>query len=217
MADGQAEPGGAGRPSPHDRILDAAERCFERWGAAKTSIDDVAAEAGLSRATVYRYIGNRSELITALGIRTWDREEKDWHVSFADRLPNRERVVSALMWSREWVLSFAEPSLAQALSRSERFREYSHDGYVALLDHMREAGELEPGTDLEALAAWILFIRTALWADTTSSPDELRSLLTRFLLPHLGPGAPAPAPPAKRRATGRAAGGAGSGRRTARG
>ena len=47
------------------RILEAAVACIERWGLAKTSLEDVATEAGLSRATVYRYFaGGRDELVT---------------------------------------------------------------------------------------------------------------------------------------------------------
>ncbi|HVF75096.1 MAG TPA: helix-turn-helix domain-containing protein [Acidimicrobiales bacterium] len=36
------------------RITDAALRCIARWGGAKTTLEDIAREAGLSRATVYR-------------------------------------------------------------------------------------------------------------------------------------------------------------------
>lgn len=47
------------------RILEAAVSCIERWGLAKTSLEDVANEAGLSRATVYRHFGGgRDELVT---------------------------------------------------------------------------------------------------------------------------------------------------------
>jgi AcrR family transcriptional regulator len=38
-----------------ERIVDAALRCFARWGVTKTTLDDVAREAGYSRATVYRF------------------------------------------------------------------------------------------------------------------------------------------------------------------
>lgn len=41
-------------PSPEDRIAAGALRCIARWGVAKTTLDDVAREAGVSRATVYR-------------------------------------------------------------------------------------------------------------------------------------------------------------------
>ncbi len=45
------------------RLLEATMVCLTRFGVAKTTIDDVAREAGSSRATVYRYFGNRSALI----------------------------------------------------------------------------------------------------------------------------------------------------------
>jgi AcrR family transcriptional regulator len=43
-----------GAKSAEERIVDAVLRCIERWGVAKTTLDDVAREAGCSRATVYR-------------------------------------------------------------------------------------------------------------------------------------------------------------------
>lgn len=36
------------------RVLDAVVACAGRWGIDKTTVDDVAREAGVSRATVYR-------------------------------------------------------------------------------------------------------------------------------------------------------------------
>lgn len=47
-----------------ERIVDAALRCFARWGVAKTTLDDIAREAGYSRATVYRFFpGGKDGLI----------------------------------------------------------------------------------------------------------------------------------------------------------
>ena len=37
-----------------DRLLAATYRCVSRFGLAKTTIDDVAKQSGLSRATIYR-------------------------------------------------------------------------------------------------------------------------------------------------------------------
>ncbi len=36
------------------RILEAARRCFSKWGISKTTVDDIAREANISRATLYR-------------------------------------------------------------------------------------------------------------------------------------------------------------------
>lgn len=43
-----------GPATPATRIVDAALRCIARWGLAKTTVEDVAREAGCSRATLYR-------------------------------------------------------------------------------------------------------------------------------------------------------------------
>ncbi len=48
------------------RIVEAAYACVARRGMAKTTVEDVAREASLSRATVYRaFPGGRDELIDA--------------------------------------------------------------------------------------------------------------------------------------------------------
>jgi len=52
--------------SPEARVADAALRCIARWGVAKTTLDDVAREAGCSRATVYRlFPGGKDNVIDA--------------------------------------------------------------------------------------------------------------------------------------------------------
>jgi AcrR family transcriptional regulator len=52
------------------RVLDATKSCCERFGFAKLSIDDVAAEAGVSRATIYRlYPGGKDVLLEGLRVR----------------------------------------------------------------------------------------------------------------------------------------------------
>ncbi len=46
------------------RMVDAALRCVERWGLAKTAMEDIAREAGVSRATVYRvFPGGKDRLV----------------------------------------------------------------------------------------------------------------------------------------------------------
>lgn len=44
-------------------VIDVAIRCFLRYGASRTSMGDIAEEAGISRKTLYRMFEDRSELI----------------------------------------------------------------------------------------------------------------------------------------------------------
>src|SRR4249919_2159922 len=67
MAGGMAGGTAAG---VRDRVLDAAKVCSERWGIAKVTVDDIASEAGVSRATLYRlFPGGRDVLYDALRVR----------------------------------------------------------------------------------------------------------------------------------------------------
>ena len=60
-----------------DALAEAALRCIARWGLAKTTLEDVAREAGLSRATVYRSLpgGGKEALFAALADRELTRLE----------------------------------------------------------------------------------------------------------------------------------------------
>lgn len=60
------------------RILDAALTVMSRYGLARLALEDVAREAGVSRQTVYRYVGSRDGLISD----TIVREEQ----AFFDRM-----------------------------------------------------------------------------------------------------------------------------------
>lgn len=52
------------------RVLDAAKSCTAKWGIAKVTIDDIAGEAGVSRATLYRmFPGGKDVLFDALRVR----------------------------------------------------------------------------------------------------------------------------------------------------
>lgn len=49
-------------------MLEAAVRCVARWGMAKTSIEDIAREAGVSRATLYRLVPGGREALFELAV-----------------------------------------------------------------------------------------------------------------------------------------------------
>ena len=56
-----------------DRLLDAAEACFERSGISKTTVEDIAKQASVSRATVYRYFAGRDAVVSGVILRATER------------------------------------------------------------------------------------------------------------------------------------------------
>jgi AcrR family transcriptional regulator len=53
-------------PTDLDPYLDAAARCFARFGISRTRVPDVAAEVGVSRVTVYRQAGTVEDMVRLL-------------------------------------------------------------------------------------------------------------------------------------------------------
>src|SRR5258706_10904029 len=53
-------------PTQQDRVLDGTLACIARVGLGKTTLDDVAREAGCARATVYRCFPGKRALFTAV-------------------------------------------------------------------------------------------------------------------------------------------------------
>gem|GEM_PF-305466 len=55
-----------------ERILDAAYECFTRHGVRKTTMDDIARTAGMSRPAVYQYVRNKEDAFRRLAARIFD-------------------------------------------------------------------------------------------------------------------------------------------------
>ncbi|MFD8234406.1 TetR/AcrR family transcriptional regulator [Streptomyces sp. NPDC059696] len=53
-------------------ILDAAYTCFTRHGVKRTTMDDIAREAGMSRPAVYQYVRNKEDAFRRLSVRLLD-------------------------------------------------------------------------------------------------------------------------------------------------
>lgn len=55
--------------SLEQRIIAATLRCVSRWGVAKSTLDDIAREAGCSRATVYRVFPGGKDVVLLAVVR----------------------------------------------------------------------------------------------------------------------------------------------------
>lgn len=66
----------AHRSQVHDAILDAAARLADRHGITGVSMSDVAAEAGIGRATLYKYFPNVEAILVA-----WHAAQVERHVA----------------------------------------------------------------------------------------------------------------------------------------
>lgn len=59
----------AARATERDLVVEAAAECFASVGIAATTVDEIAQRAGISRATVYRYVGGKPKLVSEVVLR----------------------------------------------------------------------------------------------------------------------------------------------------
>jgi AcrR family transcriptional regulator len=183
-----------------ERLVDAAERCIDRFGLAKTTLEDVAAEASVSRATIYRYFANRDELMLEVLLRELARSFEFDLDDFVNVATTPEEFASAIVESSAYLLAtIRENAKIQLLLNQEgntvaatvagagpaMFIAISED----LLYHLvpaQTAGLIRPQINLHEAAEWI--IRSILSLITVEGPvhrsieDEKRFLAT-FLVP----------------------------------
>ena len=79
--------------SARDKIVDAAVRCFERFGPQRTSMNDIADEAGISRRTLYRQFDDRPALVAEI----LDRRLSELHASVVAHLATYDDIETALI------------------------------------------------------------------------------------------------------------------------
>ena len=65
-------------------LLDAATALFIRQGIARTTLNNIAAEAGMTRGAIYWHFDNKDAVIQAL----WERNTSTLHTSFINELRN---------------------------------------------------------------------------------------------------------------------------------
>jgi AcrR family transcriptional regulator len=178
-----------------ERILAAAERCINRYGTRKTTMDDIASDVGLSRPSVYRYFADRDdlliELITRHGRALRDRAHKT--ISLQSSLA--DQIIESLLYiadhgGRDPLTRHLIDPDSTALGRrmiasgtSEMLRAELWDPY---LDTAIANNELPPGLPRSDIYLWIGNVGKMLMRGLDDGDCDLkryRSLLRRFIAP----------------------------------
>lgn len=192
-------PSGGGRSAEENRrhILDAAERCFARLGIDATTVVDIAEEAGLSRALVYRHFSSRDEMVVAsverAGRRLLERSAAAYEraETLADLICG---IVVEVVWQARTdpllasVFGGANRSRTSALvAGSERFLLDHRDAEAQLRRYRPEFLEqLRPGLSFEAAYDYVRTFGAMVAqapAGATRTKRSLRAYVETFLLP----------------------------------
>lgn len=141
----------------HIRILDAAERVFARSGFHAATMQDVAAEAGMSPGNLYRYFNSKDAIIAGMSERDRSLIAEDFGAlcpangSLLDQLEElgrkhlvrqpREKAVIAL---QIWAEAARNPGMARMCADIEGT---VIQGLAAAISEAKRNGELSPRLD----------------------------------------------------------------------
>lgn len=148
-----------------EMILEAAKKRFQRFGYSKTTMDEIAGDAGISKGTIYLYFENKEDIFNEL----LAREALEMERYLYRKVKDEGSVLKQLEMIFSGALEYLEhhPFLDSILSRdvdivSPRILKHVftvEERYVSVIeDYMRrgiDKGELEPFNPY--ITAYILY------------------------------------------------------------
>ncbi len=185
---------GVGERGLREQILDAAHACVIRYGVPKTTIEDVIKAAGVSRATLYKYVpGGRDELIVQVLVREARRNIDVVLEAMRGEATLEERLAAGILAAAERISGddhlryLYSPDVVDPHTGLEGAAEAMIDATTELvgpiLDQGRGAGLVRDDiTDRDA-SEWCIRVLISLLTfegEPGRDRDELREFVRRF-------------------------------------
>ena len=187
-----------------ERILAAAERCIDRHGIRKTTMDDVACEVGLSRPSVYRYFADRDDLLIELITRHARALVVRARKSISRQASLPDQIVQTVLYTAEHgrrdplTRHCIDPdgtSLGRRMIASGTTEMMRAEMWDPVLDAALANNELPPGLPRSDIHLWLGDVTKLVMRgleDGEADVRRYRSILRRFVVPaFVGADAPA--------------------------
>jgi AcrR family transcriptional regulator len=194
---------------PRDAILDAMERLLARYGYRKTTVDDLAREAGIGKGTVYLHFPSKEEVALCSIDRVVGRVQERLRELAASPAPAPERLrrmlAARVLLRFDSVRAYSQglDDLFEALrpaymARRSRYFEAESEIFAAVLARGRREKTLSCADPSGAAQALLLATNALLpyslsarelgeRADIEKKVNRLADLLLYGLLPRAGP------------------------------
>lgn len=155
------------KPDVRDTIMDAAERLLSLYGYSKTTVDDIAQEAGIGKGTIYLHFRGKEEIAVSFIDRVNQRVRTRLEEIVASKAPPAEKMRQMLIArvmvrldaarnhdkSIDELLAAVRPVL---ISCRQRWHEAEAEVIAQVLREGRTKGEFEFGDDMAAARTLVL-------------------------------------------------------------
>lgn len=181
-----------------NRVVAAAYACFERFGIAKTTVEDIAKGAGVSRQTIYRYFNGKDDILDTICcreaerinqvVRSQIRRDADFAAIVTDALfiiiteGNKSTILQQIVD----VPSFQ----ALAASAKSRSHQLNLTYWKDMMARAAARGDLASDLTLDEIVGWLLLMQGVLQfrlADGSVDPAQLHRIIQRFIVAPLLP------------------------------
>jgi len=185
-------------PQTRQQILDASLRLFSERGFARTTVRDIAREAGITDAAIYYHFESKRELLDALvekrgfvnSLQELQRVSVD--IPLTDTLRWMVRgAINIMDENRDFLRLIIMEGLGgdeAAIEQYQRLANLWESGLTSVLDRYVAKGEL-PADDVQAIARQVIYTILMAFQDTllgrhaptTTAPAERRDALAAFV------------------------------------
>ena len=178
-----------------ERILAAAERCIDRHGIRKTTMDDVACEVGLSRPSVYRYFADRDDLLIELITRHARALLVRARKSVSRQSSLRDQIVETVLYTAEHArrdpltrhcIDPDATNLGRRMIASGTTEIIRAEMWDPVLDAAVANNELPPGLPRSDIHLWLGNVTVMVMRGLEDGDGDVRryrSILRRFVAP----------------------------------
>jgi AcrR family transcriptional regulator len=174
-----------------ERLIDATERVMRENGPHNVRIEQVARLAGCSRATVYRHVADKDELVREVLIRLARARSKQMSPRLARITDPAERIAEGVQSTVEavqgewWYQGLAAQGATAAVARigggPQAFVALTAPLVAPTIERLAARGVLRPGITVEQATEWLCVVTTGLLAMDTPPTGRTRAEQIAFL------------------------------------
>jgi AcrR family transcriptional regulator len=145
-------------------VMRAAERCIQRHGIRKTTMDDIAREAGISRPSIYRFFADREELLVALTEEHSHMLTAKAHRHLARQTSFEDALVEGLLYLADhgnrdpftrFLVDPGDQDFAARIGSTHTAVELTAEFWEPLLSQAEANGEMRTGLNRDEVYMWL--------------------------------------------------------------
>jgi AcrR family transcriptional regulator len=185
---------GTGDLERQELVVAAAMACFERWGVARTRMEDIAREAGIARTVLYRHFASKDALQQAVMVRHIERRAAELHREVPRRGASGPLILRALLTG---IIGPPDDRVSESVLGAEVVHETAalvatspaiaaamHAYWEPYLRHAESRDELRAGVTVDDAVRWLTMIVFYFLTlpEVAPPPDRLEDHLRTFVV-----------------------------------